>query len=271
MHGLLVSRPMRVALPSGINLHVHERGNGENTALLVHGWAVSGHIWADLFNKWPDNAGRLLAPDLRGTGWSSKPRDGYSIDSYAEDIVALIDALKLRDLVLVGHSMGGTIALRAALERQDALRKLILMCPVPPSGVPFNDDQIAFFRSLGNGREGAAQTLGMMFIKPVAPDILERAIDGCASVVPEAFYGGFDAWRTANFADRVPSLRVPTLVIPGEKEQPLTPEFVKATIVDLIPGARLEVFAGTGHYPQLESTDDLVARLQQWLATDTAA
>lgn len=261
---------MRVALPSGIHLHVQERGHGP-TALLVHGWAVSGHIWRDLFNKWPENAGRLIAPDLRGTGWSSKPRDGYTIDSYAEDIAALIDALELRDFVLVGHSMGGTIALRTALERQDRLRKLVLMCPVPASGVPFNDDQIAFFRSLHNGREGAAQTLGMMFAKPVAPEILEPAIDGCASVVPEAWFGGFDAWRSADFAGRMGELRVPTLVIPGEKEQPLTPEFLKATIVDLIAGARLEVFEGTGHYPQLESTDDLVARLQQWLAPESAA
>lgn len=266
-----MSRTMRVTLPSGIKLHVHEHGQGDRAALLVHGWAVSGHIWNDLFKKWPAGAGRLIAPDLRGSGWSSKPREGYTIDSYAEDIVGLIDALGLRDLVLVGHSMGGTIALRAALERQDALRKLILMCPVPPSGVPFNDDQIAFFRSLGEGREGAAQTLGMMFAKPVAPEILNPAVEGCASVVPEAFYGGFDAWRTADFASRVGELRVPTLVIPGEKEQPLTPEFLKATIVDLIPGARLEVFEGTGHYPQLESTDDLVARLQQWLAPESAS
>lgn len=262
---------MRVALPSGIHLNVHEHGQGDSVALLVHGWAVSGHIWSDLFHKWPAGAGRLIAPDLRGSGFSSKPREGYSIDSYAEDIVALIDALELRDFVLVGHSMGGTIALRAALERQDRLRRLVLMCPVPPSGVPFNDEQIAFFRSLGNGREGAATTLGMMFAKPVAPEVLTPAIEGCASVVPEAFYGGFDAWRTANFAARVGELRVPTLVIPGEKEQPLTPEFLKATIVDLISGARLETFAGTGHYPQLESTDDLVARLQQWLARDSAA
>jgi pimeloyl-ACP methyl ester carboxylesterase len=262
---------MRVALPSGIQLHVHERGTGDRAALLVHGWAVSGHIWSDLFNKWPDGAGRLIAPDLRGTGWSSKPREGYTIDAYAEDIVGLIDALELRDLVLVGHSMGGTIALRAALERQDRLRRLVLMCPVPPSGVPFDEGQIAFFRSLGNGREGAAQTLGMMFAKPVAPDILERAIEGCASVVPEAFYGGFDAWRTANFASRMGELRVPTLMISGEKEQPLSPEFLKATITDLIAGAEGDVFAGTGHYPQLESTDDLVLRLQGWLGKGSAA
>ena len=106
---------MRVELESGIQLHVHTAGEGEPTTLLIHGWAVSGRVWRPILDRWPAGAGKVLAPDLRGTGWSSKPREGYGIDDYAGDIVRLIDTLGLRDLALVGHSMGGTIAQRVAL------------------------------------------------------------------------------------------------------------------------------------------------------------
>jgi pimeloyl-ACP methyl ester carboxylesterase len=253
---------MRVDLPSGIHLNVHSAGAGEHTALLIHGWAVSGDIWSPVLNAWPADGPRLLAPDLRGTGWSSKPQSGYTLDAYAEDIVGLIDALGLRDLVLVGHSMGGTIAMKVALARPQQLRRLVLISPVPAAGVPFKDEDIAFFRSLGGSQAGAEQTLGMMMASRPSQAAFERGVLGMASVVSEAFFGGFDAWRTANFADQVGKISAPTLVLGGEREQPLSPEVLQAAVVAPIPGARFELLPGVSHYPQLECTEHITARLR---------
>ncbi len=253
---------MRVDLPSGIQLNLHTKGGGDRVALLIHGWAVPGDIWEPVLDMWPDDGPRLIAPDLRGTGWSSKPREGYTLDAYAEDIVALIDKLELRDLVLVGHSMGGTIAMRVALERPQALRKLVLISPVPAAGVPFRDEDIAFFRSLGGSREGAAQVLGMMMASRPSQERFDRAVLAMASVVPEAFYEGFDAWRTANFADRVGGIKTPTLVLGGEAEQPLNPELLRSAVVAPIAGAAFELLPGVSHYPQLECTEHMTARLR---------
>lgn len=262
---------MRVDLSDGIQINLHTRGRGERVALLVHGWAVSGDIWAPVLERWPEDGPRLLACDLRGTGWSSKPRDGYTLDAYAGDVAGVIDRLDLRDLVLVGHSMGGTIAMRVALARPQALRRLVLISPVPASGVPFRDEDIAFFRSLGGSREGAEQVLGMMMARRPAQEVVDRAVLGMASVVPEAFYGGFDAWRTANFAARVGEISTPTFVFGGAAEQPLNPDLLQAAVVAPIPGARLEVLPGVSHYPQLECTDDLVAHLRALIEDPNSA
>jgi non-heme chloroperoxidase len=252
---------MRITLPSGISLHVHIKDGSNPSTLLLHGWAVSSAVWEPVFARWPNRAGQVLAPDLRGTGWSSKPRDGYTLDDYVADVVGLIDTLALRDLALVGHSMGGTIAQRVALERPDALRRLILVSPVPASGVPFADDDLAFFRSLGGSREGAAQIISMMMTRRPPPKLLDRLVDMMASVAIEAYLGGFDAWRTASFADRVGAIAVPTLVFGGEAEQPLTPELLTSAVVEKIPGARFVAIPGTGHYPQIECADEFVTML----------
>jgi pimeloyl-ACP methyl ester carboxylesterase len=71
---------MDIGLDGTHHLHLRTAGEGNRTFLLLHGWAVSGHIWDTLVDHWPAGAGPLLIPDLRGTGWSSKLREGYSLD-----------------------------------------------------------------------------------------------------------------------------------------------------------------------------------------------
>jgi len=252
---------MDVKIGASHHLHVRTAGDGNQTFLLVHGWAVSGHIWDTLVDHWPAGAGRLLIPDLRGTGWSSKPREGYSLDDYASDVVQLIDELKLSGIVLVGHSMGGTIAMRVALERPQALAKLVLVSPVPPAGVPFRDEDLAYFRSLGGHRPGAEQALGMMMTRKPDAATFERAVSAASTVALEAFLGGFDAWRTANFADRVGAITTPTVVLGGELEQPLSPTLLKEHVVARIPGATFVPVPGVGHYPYVEAPEEFVKLL----------
>jgi non-heme chloroperoxidase len=258
---------MNVELSTGVRLHVRERGPGPGqgqgtpTYLLIHGWTVSGTVWDPIFERWPDSAGRLLVPDLRGTGFSAKPREGYTLDDYVGDVVALIDQLGLSDMVLVGHSMGGAISQRVALERPAALRSLVLVSPVPASGVPLDEQQIGYFRSLGGTREGAEQLLSMVMARRPEPPLFERMVRDVATVCMEAFLGGFDSWRTASFAERLSELKVPTLVLGGSDEQPLTPDFIKSAVVALIAGARFELLQGSGHYPQYEVPDALLRHL----------
>lgn len=261
----------RVALPHGITMHLREGGDAAPTTLLLHGWAVSGVVWEPVLARWPERGGRVLAPDLRGTGWSSKPRDGYRLDDDVADVVALIDTLELSDVVLVGHSKGGTIAQKVALERPAAVRKLVLVSPVPASGVPFEPEAIAYFESLCGHRDGAAQLITSMLAMQPDPELLERLVESMASVCMESLIGGFEAWRTANFADRIGAIAVPTLVISGGAEQVLSPELMRAYVVAKIPSATLQLLDGAGHYPQIECPDAITAALVHAVSTAVRA
>ncbi|MCA9682437.1 MAG: alpha/beta hydrolase, partial [Myxococcales bacterium] len=160
----------RVALPGGVDLFLRELGEGEPATLLIHGWAVPGTVWDPVLEHWPAAGGRVLAPDLRGTGWSSKPREGYALADDVADVLALIDAIDAPGgLNLVGHSKGGLIAQRVAIERPQALRKLVLVSPVPAAGVALDEATVGFFESLCGHREGAEQLIGMMLASPAAP------------------------------------------------------------------------------------------------------
>lgn len=257
---------MDVKCSAAHHLHVRHAGSGSRKLLLLHGWAVSGRIWEPLIENWPEGAGELLIPDLRGTGWSAKPREGYTLDDYVADIVHVIDELKLAELILVGHSMGGVIAMRVALERPQALKQLVLVSPVPPGGVPLSEGDVAYFRSLGGTRAGAEQVLGMMMTRKPDAAAFERAASTASTVAIEAFLGGFDAWRTANFADRVGAITTPTVVFGGELEQPLSPALLKEHVVSRIPGATFVPVPEVGHYPFVESPIEFARLLRASLS-----
>lgn len=253
---------MQITTSDGIQIHVNEKPGSGPPTMLLHGWAVPGAVWRNIVDRWPADAGPLYVLDQRGTGWSSKPESGYTLDDYAADVAAVIDQLGLKELKLVGHSMGGTIALLVALLRPGALRKVCLVNPVPPSGVPLDEQQVAYFRSLGGHRQGAEQVISMTTVRPVDRAVLDELLRDAASVSSACFHGAFDAWRGASVVDRVKELRVPVDVISGVDERILPPAFLQATVVDVVPGARWVGIPG-GHYPQLESPDELLAALRE--------
>ncbi len=242
-------------------MHVREGGEGSPTTLLLHGWAVPGAVWDPVLARWPADAGRVIAPDLRGTGFSSKPREGYGLEDDVRDVVALIDELGLKDIVLIGHSKGGTIAQRVTLERPDLVRDLVLVCPVPASGVPLDDGTIGYFRSLLGPRDGLQQLIVMTLKATPDAALLHTLVESMSSVAHESLHGGFDAFRTAAFGDHIGAIKAPTLVLGGAGDPVLGPAMLQEFVVDKIPGAKFQLLEGVGHYPQIEAPDELTRLL----------
>jgi pimeloyl-ACP methyl ester carboxylesterase len=115
----------------GINFHVAEAGSGEDTVLLLHGWPQHWYEWRHLIPELSDRH-RLIAPDLRGFGWSDAPADGYLKEEMASDVLAVLDALEIERVKLVGHDWGGWIGFLLCLrapERFDRFLALNILHP----------------------------------------------------------------------------------------------------------------------------------------------
>ncbi|MFQ5472860.1 MAG: alpha/beta fold hydrolase, partial [Dehalococcoidia bacterium] len=94
---------------NGVNLRYVEAGTGDPAILFVHGWTCNLTDWRFQLEEFAKGH-RVVALDLRGHGKSDKPDQDYTIDGFADDVVALIEELGLDRPVIVGHSMGGAIA-----------------------------------------------------------------------------------------------------------------------------------------------------------------
>jgi pimeloyl-ACP methyl ester carboxylesterase len=118
----------------GLRFHVAEAGSGEPIVLL-HGWPQHWWAWRKVVPLLAPQA-RLVMPDLRGFGWSDAPPDGYDKPTMADDMLAVLDALGLERVTIVGHDWGGWIAFLACMKAPERFERLLALGISPPFGRP---------------------------------------------------------------------------------------------------------------------------------------
>jgi 3-oxoadipate enol-lactonase len=131
---------------SELNIHYETGGHGREVLLLLHGNFASWRWWQPLLKNTPRGY-RAYAPDLRGCGDTDQPEEGYTIAQHAEDLNQMIVALGLKRLHLVGHSLGGCVALDYALNNPQRIKTLTLVAPAPAEG-------LSVVKAAGNGYVG---------------------------------------------------------------------------------------------------------------------
>lgn len=116
----------------GIELHYAEAGAGDDVVLCLHGWPQHWYEWRRLMPALAADGYRVIAPDLRGFGWSGAPADGYEKENLADDILALLDELGLERVKLVGHDWGGWIGFLLCLREPQRFERYLALNILPP-------------------------------------------------------------------------------------------------------------------------------------------
>lgn len=110
-----------------VRLHYLDVGHGEPPLLLLHGLSANAQSFAGLIAAGLGDSFRLIVPDLRGRGRSAAPATGYSMEDHARDVLALLDALGLDRVVVVGHSFGGFLGIYLAATRPERVDRLVVI------------------------------------------------------------------------------------------------------------------------------------------------
>jgi pimeloyl-ACP methyl ester carboxylesterase len=247
----------------GMEFHVAEAGAGQPVVLL-HGWPQHWWAWRRVVPLLAPHA-RLLAPDLRGFGWSQAPRDGYEKHTMAEDLLAILDALELERVRLLAHDWGAWIGFLACLAAPERFAGFVaLSCP-PPMGRPSTRQMLQAWRFayqlvlaapiLGEeliANEGfVARLLKAGAAHPeVWSDDELRAFTGVLAE-PERARASVALYRTflVHEAGRMRGgrLRVPTLLMTGAQDPAVPPVLVEGAERDADDLA-VEIVPGCGHF-----------------------
>ena len=115
----------------GLDFHLAEAGEGDDVVLCLHGWPQHWYEWRHLMPALADRH-RVLALDLRGFGWSDAPRDGYEKEELATDVLAVLDALGLERVKLVGHDWGAWIGFLLCLREPRRFERYLALNILPP-------------------------------------------------------------------------------------------------------------------------------------------
>jgi non-heme chloroperoxidase len=250
-----------VRIDETTELHYRDLGAG-SPVLFVHGWMASGRV----FDRMLPLAGlRCVVPDHRGTGSSKTSGTDESVERLGRDMIAVADAAGLTSFAIVGHSMGGQLAQWIASEIPERITALVLINPVPASGIELPPEATGLFSTSGGDR-GKQGTILDLACKELTPADREFLLDEAIQIEPARIARMFATWSGASFAQRLSAIRARTLVI-ATNDPFLPPEFLRNTIVDKIAGAKFHLLAGPGHYPVVERPAELGGVVSTFLTT----
>lgn len=229
----------------GGRLAFYESAGSGPPLVLLHGWMTDHRVFDDVLPHL-SAARRCVVPNLRGTEGAV---DDYSIDAYVADVLALVDHLALSTFALLGHSFGGQLAQQVAARAGERVTTLLLMNPVPTSGLPLPGEMAAHFRSAGGNAAALGGILdGVCLSLPTSAR--ERLLAVAVAQSPRTIAGCFDTW-SSGWPEAL-EIRCPTHVLSTD-DPVLTPELLRAQVVDRIAGATITHLPGCGHYPLVES------------------
>ncbi len=229
----------------------HGAGPGSRTAVLVHGWTGSGASWLGLMRRLRETYA-AYAPDLRGAGASDCPSGGYTIEQYAADVFALFLALDLHDVDLIGHSMGGAVALLLALDHPERLRSLTLISPIPADGLPNGGpDSVEVRRAAREQRDMARWMAGAYYVRPVPEALIEQGAEALMTVSAGHYWDSLESIAELRLGERLGGLPTPTLIMAGDSDR-VVPLEALVRMRRAIPNCGLQVFRRVGHSPRAE-------------------
>lgn len=185
-------RTLRVQGPAG-ELAVVDGGSGGPPVLLVHGLGGDAGHWVEqLAHLWRGR--RAVALDLRGHGASDAAGDGdYSVPAFAQDVVAVAEALELPPFVLVGHSMGGSVAAEVARRRPERVAGLLLVDPNgDQSRLPADQVEVVL-RAVRADPHGELRMQFSQVLSGAAPGVREQVLESLLQTRPEALAGAFES------------------------------------------------------------------------------
>ncbi len=278
-------------------VHGHNRAfliGGEGPPLLLlHGIGNKSQTWGPVLSRLARRH-TVIAPDLLGHGLSDKPRGDYSVGGYANGMRDLLSVLDIERVTVVGHSLGGGIAQQLAYQYPERCERLVL---VSAGGLGRGLHPALRMATL----PGTAAGLSLLACSParLVEDLTVGALAGLARVTRSALlsdlvqgYSSLGALRDArarqaflrtlrtvadaggqvvNATDRAYlAAALPLLVVWGSGDT-VIPVKHAVDLVDLVPGARLEVFDGAGHWPHLSEPDRFCSVIEDFMRTTEPA
>ncbi|ADU46656.1 alpha/beta fold hydrolase [Intrasporangium calvum] len=269
-------------------LHGHrlayvDRGAGP-AVLFIHGLLGTNANWSHLVTRL-ETTHRVVVPDLFGHGASDKPRGDYSLGAHAATLRDLLDRLDIDRVTLVGHSLGGGIALQLCYLFPERVDRLVLVSSgglgrsVSPilraATLPGAEVVIPVIASgwVRTRLEGLGSALGRLGLRP--PADVREAWHGFTSLSDADSRRAFLATtravidpggQTVTAHDHLPMDEdIPTLVVWGTHDR-MIPAWHATTAHQAIPSSRVELFHGAGHFPHLEEPDRFAALLRDFIS-----
>jgi pimeloyl-ACP methyl ester carboxylesterase len=243
-----------------------EVGSGPNRVLVLHGWTLDSSVWRWALADRDAERFTYALVDFPGYGRARSAPPAVGIDGMAEAAFAAADALGWMTFSVLGHSMGGTTALRMASIAPERVERVCAVTPVAATGFPVDTDSYERFEAAW---PEAGWILG--FVSPeLSPDLLQELERLSASTLTRETWAVYLAnWTGASFLEAIVGLSTPITFLLGDRDPIATQDHLSGTIAAL-GGSRVVTLPGAAHFPMVEQPHASVKAWETALAPSRA-
>jgi pimeloyl-ACP methyl ester carboxylesterase len=247
-------------------------GDGPHKVLALHGWLGSARSWGPLVDVLDTSGYTYAFMDCRGYGARMGEPGTYSLSEVAQDALNAADELDWHKFSLLGHSMGGAAIQHVLAAQRDRVQALVGISPVPASGVPFDQQTMAFFETAAGDPQvrrtivdrGTGNRLTGRWLDQMVTNSFERSTE-------QAVGAYLQSWAKTDIAEQVRGIKVPVHIIVGQYDGAINDAFVRKTWLTCYPGATVEVMPNAGHYSMDETPVALATSIERFLGELPAA
>ncbi|HKZ32738.1 MAG TPA: alpha/beta hydrolase [Vicinamibacteria bacterium] len=268
--GLLLASPAAaltvltgsVKAPDGVEIHYEAAGNGEPALVFVHCWSCDRSYWSGQAAHFAKSR-RTVAIDLAGHGESGRERQRYTVEAFGADVKALVDALGLKRVVLVGHSMGGPVILEAARLMPEKVAALVPIDTLHRVGQKTSpEERRALLDPMRADFAGAARKFvrDFMFTPKSDPALADRIAQDMSAAPKAVALSALENLADYDEAAALAAIKAPLRLINADR----WPTDLAAAR-KYKPDVQLAVMPGLGHFPMLEDPAEFNRLLERAL------
>jgi pimeloyl-ACP methyl ester carboxylesterase len=261
----------RIAIaPDGVHVQYRVYGAGEPALVFIHGWSCDSNYWREQLAAF-DGKYTLVTVDLAGHGGTDGNRTDWSIAHFGQDVASALSAVPNTQIILIGHSMGGPVAIEAARLLKGRVIGIIgvdtfksIGAPAPGKAQvdaalkPFETDFIGQTRSL---------VADHLFVKGANPQLAQKIAYDMSLSPPRVAVPSMRALLEYDFTEPLKDISVPIVSINSDLGEPVN----EARIRKVLPGFRTVTLPGTGHFLMMEDPQRFNPALETEVATMTAS
>lgn len=249
---------------NGITLGYDDVGSGP-AVVLLHGFPLSRRMWEPQRAALVAGGFRVITPDLRGFGESEAPAEGYDMNTYADDVVALLNYLGIGRAVIGGMSMGGYVLLNLLERHRERVAGAGFFVTRSRADDLAEKNRRSDLAAQAARGERVVDAFASLLFEDGEPGLVAAARGWMEGVTPRALAGGLLAMRNRkDYTVQVRSWGIPALVVGAEKDRCVPPEHSRY-LAAALPNGTSHVIPGAGHMVNMERPDEFNACLLAFL------